>query len=158
MPIIPSIADERAVYEIPMSPNLIVSSLPSTIDYESQDAKDESEYQVCWSNVMDKGSYKNPSTYQKAEVLLLCWATHSDNLATGDEVERLKLVFEERFHYNTRTEYISTKTGPNLQVQINGKIAAFVADNDGPHTLLVVYYAGHGRPGSYYGALELHNG
>ena len=130
----------------------------SMVDYESQEAKDDSEYQVCWSNTMDKGSYRNPSTYKKVEVMMLCWADNSDDLATKNEVNKLKSVFNNRFHYHAHTEYLDTKTEQRLQVQVNAKVAAFVAAHDGPHTLLIVYYAGHGRPGNFYGALEMHNG
>ena len=139
-----------------MKATAILPQISSTVDYESQDAKDNSEYQVCWSKVTDKGPYKNPSTYKKVEVLLLCWADNSDDMATKDEVNRLKTVFSQRFNYHTRTEYLDTETEQRLQVQVNAKVAAFVLAHDGPHTLLIVYYAGHGRPGSYYGELEMH--
>ena len=136
----------------------MLSPLLSTIDYESQDARDDSDYQVAWSNIMDKGPYEYSSTHQKAEVLLLRWANDSDDLATGEEVNRLRAVFEKQFKYHTHTKLLNTKTGPNLQVQINAIIATFVAEHSGPHTLLIVYYAGHGRQGNHYGTLELHNG
>ena len=102
---------------------------------------------------MDKGWYKNPSTYKKVEVLLLCWA---DDMATKDEVNRFKSVLEKRFHYSTHTEYLDAMIETKLQLQVNAKVASFTSTHDGPHTLLIVYYAGHGRPGSYYGALEVH--
>ena len=141
-----------------MRPTFALPRISSTIDYESQDAKEESEYQRCWINTMDKGPYKNPSTYQKVEVLLLCWADNVDDMATKHEVNRLKEVFTTKFHFNAHTEYLDTRTGPKLQLQVNAKVAAFVLAHDGLHTLLIVYYAGHGRPGHYYGALEMHNG
>lgn len=128
----------------------------STVDYESQEAAENSKYQVLWSNTMDKGSYKNPSTYEKVEVLLLCWEDNSDDLTTKHEVHQLSQVFRQRFHYNTHTEYLENKPQKKLQVQVNAKVANFVESRDGPRTLLIVYYAGHGRPGSYYSALELH--
>ena len=105
---------------------------------------------------MNKGSYKNPSSYQKVEVLLLCWAANSDDLATQGEVNRLKEVFTQDFHYRTHTEYLDATIEKRLQVQVNAKVAAFVAAHDGSDALLIVYYAGHGRPGCYYGALEMH--
>ncbi|KAL6718277.1 hypothetical protein ACLMJK_004365 [Lecanora helva] len=133
-----------------------MSEILSTGDSKFRDAKVDAEYQVCWSNTMEKGSYKNPSSYQKVEVLLLCWADNSNDLVTKEEVNRLKRVFTEDFHYHTHTEYLDATIEKRLQVQVNAKVAAFVDAHDGRDTLLLVYYAGHGRPGSYYGALEMH--
>ena len=137
--------------------NVESSSSPddSIIDYKLELAKDDSEYQVLWSTTMDKGSYKNPSTYKKIEALLLCWSVYSDDLATTGEVQRLKSVFEERFRFNARIDYLDKHDQKRLQVQVNEKVAVFVGSHDGPNTLLIVYYAGHGKPGDYYGSLEL---
>lgn len=107
---------------------------------------------------MDKGPYKNLTTYHQVKVLSLCWADNSDNMAAEEEVDKLKIVFEEQFHYQFYKEYLDTTSAGKLQVQVNAIVAAFVKAHDGPHTLLIVYYAGHGRPGGYYGALEMHNG
>ena len=104
---------------------------------------------------MDRGPYKNPSTYKKVEVLLLCWAENSNDFTTKEEVGRLQSVFENRFRYNTHIEYLDNSTPQRLQVRVNSKVATFVDNHDGPDTLLVVYYAGHGRPGGYYGSLEI---
>ena len=38
---------------------------------------------------------------------------------------------------------------------MNAIVAAFVEQHDSPNTLLIVYYAGHNRPGPDYGSLEL---
>lgn len=38
---------------------------------------------------------------------------------------------------------------------VNTIVAAFTGAHHGPTTLLIVYYAGHGKPGSYYGSLVL---
>ena len=131
------------------------SEAHSIVHYERKNERDDSEYQVLWSNIMEKGNYKNPSTYQNVKALLLCWAQNCDDLQIKGEVDRLKAVLEDRFNYHTQTEYLNKHNPQRLQVQVNTKVAAFVGAHDGPNTLLLVYYAGHGRPGGFYGSLEL---
>jgi hypothetical protein len=127
---------------------------PFTVDYQSEDELKDSEYQVRWSKIMDQGKYKNASTYEKVEVLLLRWADNCNDLDLTEEVEELERVFEKDFNYGARVAYLDSSIEQKLQVQINGKVASFVSDHDGQNTLLIVYYAGHGRPGRYYGSLE----
>lgn len=127
----------------------------STIDYEGDERKNDSNLQVLWSKVMDRGPYKNPSTYRKVEALFLSWAKNSDDLATREEVNRLKSVLETRFNYHVQLKLLDNYIERKLQVRINKIVAEFVDEHDGTNTLLIVYYAGHGRPGSYYGSLEL---
>ena len=136
------------------SPTLNLPQEPSTVDYEAQDAKDDSEYQVLWSNTMDEGNYKSSSKYTNVEVLLLCWAEKSDDLTITEEVSRLKMTFEETFNYHAQIGKLDASSKQTLQVQVNRIVADFVGDSDGPNTLLIVYYAGHGKPGDFYGSLE----
>ena len=123
-------------------------SVHSIDEDEIQDA----EYQVLWNSTMDKGDHNQ---YEKVEVLLLCWAQNATDLKTTEEVNALKLVLEGRFNYHTTTEYLDNNKQQRLQVQLNTKVAAFVGANDGPNTLLIVYYAGHGKPGKIHGHLEM---
>ena len=104
---------------------------------------------------MDKGNYNHPSKYNKVAVLLLCWEQSCNDLKTTDEVNALKSVFEERFRYHTTVEILDNNRTPKLQVRLNKKVAAFVDKHDGPNTLLIVYYAGHGKPGKDHGELEI---
>ena len=120
-----------------------------------QDEKEDSDLQLLWSKVMDEGDYTNCSTYTKVEVLLLCWAESCDDLTTKKEVEDLKATFEKDFNYHATIEYLDIMFEQKIQVRVNAKVAAFVDAHDGPNTLLIVYYAGHGRPGQKYGQLEL---
>lgn len=136
-----------------------VISLPqdlSAVDYESEDEKEDSDLQLAWSRVMDEGKYKTSSTYTKVEVLLLCWEHSCNDLTTQGEVDSLKAVFENRFNFHAEIKYLDTNIEQRLQVRVNAIVAAFVGKHDGPNTLLIVYYAGHGRPGGEYGSLELH--
>ena len=118
---------------------------------EFQDA----EYKVHWNITMDNGNYNHPSKYDQVAVLLLCWEQSCNDLKTTDEVNDLKSVFEKRFRYHTTTEFLDNDKQQKLQVQLNGIIAAFVNTHDGPNTLLIVYYAGHGKPGEVHGDLEM---
>ncbi|MCJ1462367.1 hypothetical protein MMC07_000967 [Pseudocyphellaria aurata] len=135
--------------EQPLSPD------GSIIDVRSDEQKNDSDLRVLWSKVMDQGPYRNPSTYSEVEALFICWAENSDDLATSEEVNRLRSVLENRFNYHVQVQLLDNQTDNRLQVRINRIVADFVDDRGGPNTLLIVYYAGHGRPGSYYGSLEL---
>lgn len=128
----------------------------SIINYEHKAEIDDSKYRIAWIDIMEKGNYKNPSTYKKVEVLLLCWEKNSDDLEIEPEVKMLKSVFENQFRYNCRIEYLDNRDKKRLQIRLNFKVASFVNDNDAPNTLFIVYYAGHGRPGRSDGQLELH--
>ena len=127
----------------------------SIVNYENADETDNSKLQVIFSNIIAKGNYKNPSTYKQVKALLLCWEENSDDLTVGPEVERLKSVLEEQFHYEAQIECIDNNMEQRLQVCVNASVAAFVRDNDGPDNLLIVYYSGHGKPGRTHGDLEL---
>lgn len=146
--------DDNARSPLTSSPTINLPLEPSTVNYEAPDEKLDSEYQVLWSNLMDEGQYKNSSKYINVEVLLLCWAANCDDLTITEEVSRLKKTFEELFNYRAQIGYLDTSTKQTLQVQVNKIVANFVGAFDGPNTLLIVYYAGHGKPGSYYGSLE----
>ena len=136
------------------SPTINLPPGTSTVDYEAEDAKDDSDYQVLWSNTMDEGTYKSSTKYTNVEVLLLCWVEQSDDLITTGEVKKLKSTFEDRFNYGAQIGYLDPKAKQAAQVQLNAIVANFVNTFDGPNTLLIVYYAGHGKPGKYYGSLE----
>ena len=146
--------DISAQSTLTMTPTFAISGDVLTVDYESQDEKDDSEYQVAWSNRMDKGNFRNASTYKKAHVLLLRWADTCDDLEIKEEVNRLKDTFEKRLKYNTQIEVLDCNLESKLQVQVNHIVANFVHAHDGTDTLLIVYYAGHGKPGSIPGELE----
>ena len=145
--------DESITSPLTMKPTINLPQDPSTVDYESQDEKQDSDLQITWSRVMDEGKYRNSSTYTKVEVLLLGW--ERTDLTTKDEIDSLKATFEKRFNYHVEIRYLDTTIEQRLQVRVNTIVAAFVGEHDGPNTLLIVYYAGHGKPGGEYGSLEL---
>ena len=127
----------------------------STVNYESQDEKDGSDLQLLWHNIMHEEMYQKSMVYTKVEVLMLSWAEKRDNLKTQEEVGRLRSTFEEKFNYNIQIQYLDTSVLQRLQVRVNSIVARFVDAHDGPNTLLIVYYAGHGRPAEYPGGLQL---
>lgn len=127
----------------------------SPVDYDSRAEIEASEYQVLWSKTMNKGKYVRPSGYTKVEALLLCWAQGSGDMDTRREVNELSAVLMEGFGYNTTIEELDANMPTKLQVQLNAKVARFVDSHDGPSTLIIVYYAGHGKPGQVFGDLEL---
>ncbi|KAF4636285.1 hypothetical protein G7Y89_g1792 [Cudoniella acicularis] len=94
-------------------------------------------------------------SYRKAVVLLLSWHRDIDDLHTEDEVAKLRLVFEKRFGYETVTEVLTKHPYKTAQSQANLLLAKFVHDYDAHDTLLIVYYAGHGRPGRARGIVVL---
>lgn len=148
--------DNNTTSPLTSGPTINLPPESSTVNDEAQDEKDDSEYQVLWSKVMDKGNYKSSSTYTNVEVLLLCWAEGSDDMAVKDEVSRLKSTFETCLNYHAQISYLDATVERKLQVQVNTIVQAFIGAHDKPTTLLIVYYAGHGKPGSYYGSLVLH--
>lgn len=145
--------EESITSPLTMKPVINLPQESSTVDYESEVEKQDSDLQILWSRVMDEGKYKTSSDYKKVEVLLLCWK-HND-LTTENEIDSLKATFEECFNYHAEIKYLDTTIEQRLQVRVNAIVAAFVGEHDGPNTLLIVYYAGHGRPGGEYGSLEL---
>jgi hypothetical protein len=51
-------------------------------------------------------------------------------------------VFRERFNYQTEVVELNMKSKP--QHQLNRRMMAFIDDHDGPRSLMIVYYTGHG--------------
>ena len=120
----------------------------SPVNYGTEDEKQNSDLQLAWSKVMDQ------ATYTKVEVLLLCWKHSCSDMKAKDEIDGLKAVFEKRFNYHAEVKYLDITVGQRLQVRVNTIMATFVGEHDGPNTLLIVYYGGHGRPGREECSLE----
>lgn len=147
--------DESITSPLTMKPAIHLPQDPLAVDYESEDEKKDSDLQLLWSRVMDKGNYKTSSTYTKVEVLLLSWKEGCNDMATQDELDKLKATFENRFNYHVEIAYLDTTIEQKLQIRVNRIVATFVDEHNGPDTLLIVYYAGHGKPGGEFGTLEL---
>ena len=142
--------------------------IATTVNYESIKDRDDSQYQVAWSKMMDQGKYRKSSSYKKIEVMMFHFARGCDGEgdATGggkvknefedsimEEVNKLGDVFT-GFGYNVTTRTLDNKV--NVQSYVNLIMADWVYKNDSRETLLIVYYGGHGRPGSNSGELQFH--
>jgi predicted protein tyrosine phosphatase len=57
--------------------------------------------------------------------------------------------------YETIRKVLTNDPRRSAQAQVNRYLADFVDDYDDTSTLLIIYYAGHGRPGSDPGVLRL---
>ena len=150
----------------PLSPGLIpedlhqpiiskISRVSSFVAYDDQYAKLNSSMQVAWAGVMDEGNYTTPHSYKNVHVLLLSWEPEFDDLKVKDEVAALGAVFRDYYQYQVQSSPIIRRTSKKAQTQVNKIVASWVDENDAPNTLLIVYFAGHGRPGITPGSLEL---
>ncbi|MCJ1392223.1 hypothetical protein MMC18_005090 [Xylographa bjoerkii] len=123
------------------------------VDYEDPYVKRNSELQVAFTEVMEDTN-RETSSYENVAALLLSWT--EDDLGVKAEVDTLEDVFRNVFHYEVHNKCLTTNTRTKPQIQVNQLVANFVADKEGPKTLLIVYYAGHGLPGLEPGHLNLH--
>jgi hypothetical protein len=70
------------------------------------------------------------------------------------QVEDLGNIFRDKYKFDVTSIKLAEHLKQNTQVNLNYKLSAFVKENDGEHTLLIVYYAGHGGVGKL-GQVEL---
>lgn len=134
-------------------------SYPPIVDFTNEDVIRDLEYQNLWDRVtikMERARSRRDHAYQNVEVLLLCWDRSYTDMATEKEIQNLRAVFEKRFGYHTTVEYLNNQSERTLQTQLNYKVAMFVANHDGPYTLFIIYYAGHGTVDADHGDLFLH--
>lgn len=74
------------------------------------------------------------------------------------KVDSLGALFTETFNYDVHKVCLTSSEDVTPQHQVNLHVATFVAREDRPKKLLIVYYAGHGEPGNSPGHLELSSG
>ncbi|KAI4223286.1 MAG: hypothetical protein L6R40_008515, partial [Gallowayella cf. fulva] len=114
----------------------------SVVDYDDDDEQLNSELQLVFDQHAQGG--RQPGwLYVKVAVLLISWNGACDDLNTEGEVDDLARMFRERYNYRVRNIRLECNGDQLAQVQVNKSIADFVYDEDGPSTLLIVYYAGH---------------
>ncbi|KAK8127031.1 uncharacterized protein PG998_002790 [Apiospora kogelbergensis] len=124
-----------------------------TKDYQDADETHDSKLKALWDSEM--GDLHNEYTpYTKVSVLLLSWDKEIDDLKTDKEVTDLENLFKNKFMFET-TRQVLKKDDKSPQAQVNHYLAQFVYENDNTNTMLIIYYAGHGRPGSDRGNLRL---
>ncbi|KAL8862604.1 MAG: hypothetical protein Q9178_001102 [Gyalolechia marmorata] len=126
----------------------------SIVDYDDEDEKLNSDLQPVFDQHAQVGR-QSSWLYQKVVALLISWDGSCDDLNTKEEVDDLAKTLQETYNYKVRNVRLKNNGNRLPQVQVNKIIADFVYDEDGPSTLLMVYYAGHGTPGHRIGSLEL---
>ena len=127
------------------------------IDYTNDDVKQASNLQVTWQEKMSSSRFKEPK-YRRVAVLLLSWDPLHDDLKVAKEVGDLKKTFEGDFNYEVKWMTFPCDEPGDVQLEVTAKISAWVNAYNSPENLLIIYYAGHGRPGpaGKRSELELH--
>ena len=127
----------------------------SIIEYEDELEKLNSKMQVAWSGVMDNDYYASSTNYEHVEVLTLSWEKESDDLKVQEEIDALTEVFRDTYNYHVTHKTIKKREKKKAQTQILAIVAGWVDEYDGLKTLLIVYFAGHGKPGNNLGELVI---
>ncbi|KAF7531834.1 hypothetical protein G7054_g8499 [Neopestalotiopsis clavispora] len=123
-------------------------------DYQDENETHDSRLKAVWDSEMGARE-ENYSVYEKASVLLLSWHKDDDDLATAEEVTNLEQVFRDEFNYKTTKAELRKNIRASAQIQAHVHLANFLFEHDDESTLLVIYYAGHGKPGKDRGTLAL---
>lgn len=76
------------------------------------------------------------------------------NKLIEDEIRTVHKLFEQTLRFSVERYQIpltnpQTKRDYNWQTKVQRKVTEFVDDNDGPDTLLILYYNGHGSCHEY---------
>lgn len=66
-------------------------------------------------------------------------------LTNQPKVKELEAVFSNTFNYDVTRRLLRKDPRSKAQNQANRHLACFVDDYDDDNTLLVIYYAGHGK-------------
>jgi hypothetical protein len=85
-----------------------------------------------------------PQSPNNAALLTLSWIPEMDDLQTAGEVDGLAKAFKDHLNYKI-IERILLDDQSSAQEQATVAIHNFIRRNSMSRTLLVVYYAGHGR-------------
>ncbi|KAI4092361.1 MAG: hypothetical protein LQ339_007958 [Xanthoria mediterranea] len=126
----------------------------SIVDYNDENEQLNSDFQLIFDQNAQIGR-QSSWRYDKVAVLLISWDGSCDDLNTKGEVDNLARMFHEIYKYKIQNVRLKSNSSRHPQVEVNKIMAEFVWEEDGPSTLLLVYYAGHGAPGQRPGNLEL---
>ncbi|KAL3420455.1 tyrosine-protein phosphatase non-receptor type 6 [Phlyctema vagabunda] len=123
-------------------------------NYQDEIESHDSRLKASWDDNM--GDLKERVvSYRKAFVLLLSWDKTVDDLHTDEEVKLLAAVFQKTFNYKIVPKVLTKDARRKAQVQVNRHLAEFVDEYDDTNTLLIVYYAGHGKRVEPHGSMIL---
>lgn len=126
----------------------------SIVHYDDEYERLNSDYSVAWNKAMRKGTYRDSPQYKNVFALMISWESKHDDLHVKQEVDTLSAVLRDTFGYEVIPALLECN-GKRAQAQVNHLVAQFMYQHDGPNNLLIVYFAGHGTPGSVFGHLEL---
>ena len=82
---------------------------------------------------------RHDTRYSKVEVLLLSW--EEDDLEVEKELQALRHVFEDLYHYGVQSYKIPNEKPDKA---LKRRVFDFL-DYDGEEVLLILYYAGHAK-------------
>lgn len=136
-------------------------TIPQLGDHnDQQELKREPERQALFRNAANKALHL-PNGYLKVAVLIIRWDEtiddfkgHTKEVSTALpipphisadpslQIKRLQKIFEDKFNYHCTIFSISGSKKP--QVDLNWAIMNHVREHDGPNTLLIFFYTGHG--------------
>jgi hypothetical protein len=86
---------------------------------------------------------KHQSRYSNVYVLMFMWEIEDCKLPVRIEIEKLRRVFEDMYHFNVEVFEIPNKRSHS---KVSAKINDFVSINDDSvEDLKIVYYAGHSK-------------
>ncbi|KAH6676439.1 hypothetical protein B0J14DRAFT_354256 [Halenospora varia] len=123
-------------------------------DYQDKTTSHDSRLKALFDEQLS-GLKEARASYSKAAVLLLSWHPECNDLNTEGEVNELEAIFRKDFKFQTHKEELTQDIRKSAQNQINYFLARFVHNYDDVNTLLIVYYAGHGKPGKSLATLIL---
>ncbi|KAI1135032.1 hypothetical protein F5Y05DRAFT_190187 [Hypoxylon sp. FL0543] len=90
---------------------------------------------------------KRHITYSEVHVLMITWQ-ENNNASMHKEISRLRNIFEDGFAYTIHDLEIPLSKS---DLTMRSKIDHFILNYGHEDNLLIVYYAGHARPGVYSG-------
>ncbi|MCJ1423613.1 Phosphatidylinositol-4-phosphate 5-kinase [Sticta canariensis] len=124
-----------------------VSTATCQVQYEDNTEKCNDELRDAFNNHVQKaGHYKTSSFYKEVKCLLISWDDDCDDLHTGPEVDALANVLEKKMHFKVTRALLTDDGNHPAHFQVVRHIINFIWSEDGPQTLLLFYYAGHGSP------------
>ncbi|KAI0148256.1 hypothetical protein F4776DRAFT_660428 [Hypoxylon sp. NC0597] len=88
---------------------------------------------------------RDVTSYSDVHVLMFSWA-ENDIPNLGREITRLESIFRDCYGYNTSQVTIPVS---KADFRVRKVVDSFIEENDKPDNLLIVYYAGHARLGTY---------
>lgn len=144
-----------------------VSAATSQVQYGDDTEKYNDDLRNAFNDQVEKaGDYKTSSFYKAVKCLLISWDGDCDDLHTGPEVgffhhnsnswltvqvDALANVLEKQMHFKVKRALLTDDNNHPAHLQVVHHIINFIWSEDGPQTLLLFYYAGHGSPKSIRG-------